>query len=283
VNALGRALTEHLTRSNRALNCGMPPKLPDREPALAPSSTMPQAAQVAQEAAHAILSTMLDSVAQGTAMFDQKHRLIGWNGRLQRLLDLPDGALSEALTFKEFVGILVERGSTPSARIEAAIRELTSALEQPYVTERMLSDGRVIECRRQALPGGGLMVLLSDVSEQRHAEYLVKDSERQVRTILDKAPVALAVIAQDDGLLKHVNARFRKLFGLDKSISPGAIDLTAHLSNADLQKIAGVQIGEASSDFESLVPPLRWQRVLGAGVTSSLRVRVGARHPDWLL
>jgi PAS domain-containing protein len=154
--------------------------------------------------------------------FDQDHRLIGWNGRLQRLLDLPDGVLSGALTFMDFVAILVERGSsgTQSARIEAAIRELTTALEQPYVTERMLSDGRVIECQRHPLPDGGLMVLLSDVSEQRHAEYLVKDSERQVRTILDKAPVALAVIAQDDGLLKHVNARFRRLFGLDKSCAP---------------------------------------------------------------
>jgi PAS domain-containing protein len=139
----------------------MPRKLPDRRPALVPSSAIPQAAQ---DAAHAILSTMLDSVAQGTAMFDQDHRLIGWNGRLQQLLDLPDGMLSEALTFKDFVAILAERGSsgTQSARIEAATRELTTALDQPYVTERMLSDGRVIECRRQALPGGGLMVLLSD-------------------------------------------------------------------------------------------------------------------------
>src|SRR5262245_66681719 len=101
----------------------------------------------------------------------------------------------------------------------------------------MLSDGRVIECRRQALPDGGLMVLLSDVSEQRHAEYLVKDSERQVRTILDKAPVALAVIAQEDGLLKHVNGRFRRLFGLDIGISPEAIDLAAHLSGAEVEKI----------------------------------------------
>src|SRR5882762_4321567 len=64
--------------------------------ALPPPGTKPAVSgtQVAQEAAHAILSTMLDNVAQGTAMFDQKHRLIGWNGRLQRLLDLPDGALS---------------------------------------------------------------------------------------------------------------------------------------------------------------------------------------------
>src|SRR4051812_13335501 len=97
----------------------MPRKLPDRRPALVPSSAIPQATQ---DAAHAILSTMLDSVAQGTAMFDQDHRLIGWNGRLQQLLDLPDGMLSEALTFKDIVAILAERGSsgTQSARIEAA-------------------------------------------------------------------------------------------------------------------------------------------------------------------
>jgi PAS domain-containing protein len=88
------------------------PRKPDRRPAFAPS-TMPQAAQeAAQEVAHAVLSTTLDSVAQGTAMFDQDHRLIGWKGRLQQLLDLPDGVLSEALTFKDFVGILAERGSS---------------------------------------------------------------------------------------------------------------------------------------------------------------------------
>jgi hypothetical protein len=52
----------------------MPRKLPD----LAPSSTMPQVAQEAAQVADVILSTMLDSVAQGTAMFDQvETRLFG--------------------------------------------------------------------------------------------------------------------------------------------------------------------------------------------------------------
>jgi PAS domain-containing protein len=80
----------------------MPRKLPDRRPAFAPS-TMPQAAQeAAQEVAHAVLSTTLDSVAQGTAMFDQDHSLIGWNGRLQQLHDLPDGVLSRGTDVQGF-------------------------------------------------------------------------------------------------------------------------------------------------------------------------------------
>src|SRR5262245_18451001 len=144
---------------------------PDRRPSPASASIKPRIDP-------AILSTMLDSVVQGTAMFDESHRLVGWNRRLQDLLGLPDTALSSALTLKDFVGILAERGDLghQPPRVEAAIRELTSTLDRPYVTERMLSDGRVLECRRHPLADGGLMILFSDVSEQRHTEYLVKDS-----------------------------------------------------------------------------------------------------------
>lgn len=203
----------------------------------------------------AILRTMLNSVLQGTAMFDAGHRLVGWNRQLLELLDLSDVVLSQTLTFKDFIGILAGRGDfgAQSARVDIVVRELTSALEQSYVAERMHPDGRILECRRHALPDGGLVVLYSDVSEQRHADYAVKDSERQVRTILDKAPVALAVIAQEDGLLKHVNARFRRLFGLASKTSPEAIDLATHLSADDIEKIVNAEPGDASIEFESAV------------------------------
>jgi len=197
---------------------------------------------------------MLNSVVQGAAMFDPGHRLVGWNRQLQELLDLSDVVLADALTFNDFIGILAGRGDfgAQSTRVDIAVRELTTALEQPYVAERMHPDGRILECRRLALPDGGLVVLYSDVSEQRHADYAVKDSERQVRTILDKAPVALAVIAQEDGLLKHVNARFRRLLGLAGKIAPEAIDLAAHLSGDDIEKIINAEVGGGSIDFESV-------------------------------
>jgi PAS domain S-box-containing protein len=226
----------------------MPRKQPVRQPAPTPASVNAQDKP-------SILWAMLSNVAQGIAMFDANHRLVGWNPRLQELLDLSDAELSSGLTFKDFVGVLAKRGDLGSQppRVEAAVRELTTALQQPYVMERMLPDGRILECERRSLPDGGLMIRYSDVSERRHAEYLVKDSERQVRTILDKAPVALAVIAQDDGLLKHVNARFRRLFGIDKSIPTEAIDLAAHLSSADVARIVNAQTGDSSPDFESTV------------------------------
>jgi PAS domain S-box-containing protein len=88
------------------------------------------------------------------------------------------------------------------------------------------------------------------VSEQRHSDFLVKDSERQVRTILDKAPVALAVISQEDGQLRHINARFRRLFGIPDQIHPETIDLAEHMTSDDRDRILDTQTGSRTVDFE---------------------------------
>ena len=204
---------------------------------------------------HAILQTMLDHVVQGIAMFDANHRLVAWNVQLQDLLNLPEASLADSLTFAQFVGILAKRGDfgPPSTSTDEAVRTLTAALDKPCVDERMLSDGRVLECRRDPLPDGGLVLTYTDVSEQRHSDFLVKDSERQVRTILDKAPVALAVIGQEDGRLKHMNARFRKLFGIADRVHPETVDLAEHIFGDDRERILDTKSGARLADFESEV------------------------------
>jgi PAS domain S-box-containing protein len=202
----------------------------------------------------AALQTMLDHIGQGIAMFDSSHRLVAWNAQLQALLELPETALSDKPSFEQFVGILAERGDFgSSASADNAVRALTSALDQPHTDERMLADGRILQCRRDPLPAGGLIVTYTDVSEQRHSDYLVKDSERQVRTILDKSPVALAVIGQEDGELKHVNARFRRLFGIADQARPEAIDLATYIQEGDRDRILATQAGAQMVDFEARV------------------------------
>src|SRR5579859_7031659 len=180
----------------------------------------------------AMLQTMLDHVAQGIAMFDADHRLVGWNDQLRALLGLADELMARAPRHADFIAHLAARGDfgPPSPSVEAAIHEMTSALDQPHTYERMLPDGRILECRRHPLPDGGLILIYTDVSEQRHADYLVQDSERRLRTILEKAPVALAVIAQEDGEIKQVNARFRKLFGLPDRKLPEAPDIALYVA-----------------------------------------------------
>jgi len=111
------------------------------------------------------------------------------------------------------------------------------------------------------------MVLLKRRQRARTRSNLVKDSERQVRTILYKAPWRSPY--RTEGLLTR-NARFRTLCRSGQESSPGAIDLTAHLAMRTC--IIAVCRSLASSDFYSLVPA-RWHPSSGRCVTIPRRVR----------
>ncbi len=50
--------------------------------------------------------------------------------------------------------------------------------------ERTRPDGRVIEVRRNAVPGGGFVLIYSDITERKHAE-------EQIRAARDTAEAAL--------------------------------------------------------------------------------------------
>jgi serine phosphatase RsbU (regulator of sigma subunit) len=199
------------------------------------------------------LQAMLDQLAQGCAIFDDGHRLGAWNTELQELLKLSDAELAGAPTFEAFIRRLAARGDFGTGRdsVEAVVREHLHAPDTPYLSERMLPDGRILECRRNPLPDGGLIVMYADVSEQRHSDYLVKESARQLRFMLDRAPVALAMIGQDDGMLKHCNARFRKLVGLAEQSPQQPIDLDALFAAEDRTRILSARTGAPAIEFET--------------------------------
>jgi PAS domain S-box-containing protein len=220
-------------------------------------SAGPERSKAESEAAARLptLQTMLDQLDQGVAIFDAAHRLGAWNGQLRELLKLSDAELAGAPTFERFIRGQAERGDFGTAveSVEAVVREHLHAPETSYLAERMLPDGRIIECRRNPLPDGGLIVTYSDVSAQRHADYLVKESARQLRFMLDRAPVALAMIGQEDSRLKHANARFRSLFGLPDRHPNEQSDLAAHFTAEDLARILAARTGAAAIEFETSV------------------------------
>jgi serine phosphatase RsbU (regulator of sigma subunit)/PAS domain-containing protein len=201
------------------------------------------------------LQAMLEQLVQGCAVFDASHRLCAWNQQLQELLKLSEAELAGAPTLEQFIRRLASRGDFGTGRdgVEAAVQEHLHAPETPYLAERMLPDGRILECRRNPLSDGGLIVMYADLSEQRHSDYLVKESARQLRFMLDRAPVALAMIGQDDGRLKHCNARFRKLFGLSDPHRGEQTDLAALFTAEDRARILSARTGAPAIEFETSV------------------------------
>jgi two-component system NtrC family sensor kinase len=116
------------------------------------------------------LRVTFDNMGDGVVMFDSELQLAAWNRNFQELLDLPETFLAERPSYAEYFRYLVDRGEYGSADLAA---ELSRAVKDPgrdMRFERTRPDGRIVEVRRNAVPGGGFVLIYSDITERKRAE-----------------------------------------------------------------------------------------------------------------
>jgi GAF domain-containing protein/nitrogen-specific signal transduction histidine kinase len=131
------------------------------------------------------LRITFENMGDGVAMFDETQYLAAWNHKFQDILDLPDALLEQRRTYEEHLRFLAARGDFgPGVDTVEQINELVASTGKPYGYERTRPDGRVIEIRRNPVPGGGFVLIYSDITER-------KRSEEQIRAARDAAETAL--------------------------------------------------------------------------------------------
>jgi len=131
------------------------------------------------------LRVTFDNMGDGVVMFDAEMRLTAWNLNFQKILDLPDEFVAERPTLQQYFQYMSARGEygSTSAELEAEIRHGVAIAGHESRFERTRPDGRVIEVRRNAVPGGGSVLIFSDITER-------KRSEEEIRAARDAAEAA---------------------------------------------------------------------------------------------
>ena len=124
-------------------------------------------------------------------MFDAAGRLIAWNRNFQDLLDLPDVFLGQRPTYVEYFRYLAERGEY-SVDLEAELSRAVEDISREMRFERTRPDGRVIEVRRNPVPGGGFVLIYADITERKHAEDAIRRARDAAETALRELQTAQA-------------------------------------------------------------------------------------------
>jgi two-component system, NtrC family, sensor kinase len=116
------------------------------------------------------LRVTFDNMVDGVAMFDETLHLAAWNRNFQQLLDLPSEFLADRHGFDDYIRHLTLRGEFGETDPETEIRRLRARIDDHYTFERTRPDGTVIEVRHNPMPGGGLILIYSDITERKRSE-----------------------------------------------------------------------------------------------------------------
>ncbi|TFH86313.1 PAS domain S-box protein [Billgrantia azerbaijanica] len=129
-----------------------------------------------------LLQATLDSLSQGVAVITANGMLEMCNQRFRALtglatLEVPHD-LAALCQSSELIEAADARGVTPAC-------------------ERCLADGRVVEVRGHAMPGGGQVLTFTDVTERIRQAETLREREHWIRTITDELPAMIAYLDRD--------------------------------------------------------------------------------------
>jgi GAF domain-containing protein/two-component sensor histidine kinase len=132
------------------------------------------------------LRVTFDHMGDGVAMFDAGLKLASWNRNFQELLDIPDSFLATRPGLEDYVRLLVQRGEVGSDNPEEEIARYRDRVNEAWTAERTRPDGRVIEVRNNPVPGGGAVLIYSDITERKKAEAAIAAARDEAEAALER-------------------------------------------------------------------------------------------------
>jgi PAS domain S-box-containing protein len=142
----------------------------------------------------AVLSTITANMDGGIAVLDKDNRLVAWNPGCADLIGIDPALARHGTTLREMLVSQAKAGEFGPCdpEVEADRRIDAYHGEQAVISERTRSNGRIIELRRNPIPGGGSVTIYIDITERRRAEQQLKELNATLERRIAERTEALA-------------------------------------------------------------------------------------------
>jgi signal transduction histidine kinase len=130
-----------------------------------------------------ILETTLEHMDQGLIMIDSERNVPIYNRRAIELLDLPPDLMAHSPKFDDVVAFQWhENRSTRNEELFRSFVQRALLLDGPSSYERRRPNGRVLEVRTTALPGGQAVRTFTDVTERCNAAEALGQAKEEAES-----------------------------------------------------------------------------------------------------
>ncbi len=164
------------------------------------------------------LALAIEALEEHVVLFDAEDRVVLANKAWRDLnKDIAEFA-KPGVSFEEHLRALLKKGLVPEA-IGREEEWFSERLERhrnptgPFVVARQ--DGRWIRLYEQRLPNGGLILIISDITESKRTDQALRESEARFRSVVDNSPAKIH-IKDKQGRYLLINPLAEELFGFSE-------------------------------------------------------------------
>ncbi len=125
----------------------------------------------------AVLATIVSNIVGGIAVFDKDRRLVVCNDSLASMVGIDPALIRPGVAVRDLVLSQAKAGELGLCDPEVETDRLLKAFlsDKQIISDRTRPNGRVIELRRNPIPGGGSVTTYNDVTERRQAETAIRE------------------------------------------------------------------------------------------------------------
>ncbi len=170
-----------------------------------------QASSNREALSQALLQRAIENASEGISVTDHNQRLVAWNDRYLKLFQYPDHLIYPGCPVADLIAFNLGKTLDDEAEIRQQVERRLGYLRQGsrHSSERQFPDGTIVRIEGNPMPGGGFVMLFTDITVYREAEALLTeknlDLEQLVSERSDKLAKANAQLARSNVQLANAH------------------------------------------------------------------------------
>jgi Na+/proline symporter/signal transduction histidine kinase/CheY-like chemotaxis protein len=141
-----------------------------------------------------LLQSAIENAGEGISIVDDELKLVAWNKKYLDLFEYPTELIYVGSPVESLIRHNVKRGLCGAGDIDNQVFRRLEYLRKgsPHSSERQQANGQTVRIEGNPLPGGGFVMMFSDITAYRQAEQVLKEANLDLETRVYERTLTLA-------------------------------------------------------------------------------------------